>query len=104
VHPSARYVFVEENDPRGENEGSWDQGSEPQEEDSAASWHGYLSTFSFADGHVQKHGWMDPIFIAYAQNMNPGKYQGVGGTIPTADNSPHDCPWLFAGFANAGNP
>ena len=103
-HTSARFVFVEECDPRGENEGSWDQNSQTTVEDSAASWHGNLSTFSFADGHVQKHGWADPIFIAYAKNMNPGKYQGAGGTLPTVANSPHDLPWLFAGYPNKSNP
>src|SRR5580698_1756591 len=46
-HPSARYVFVEENDPRGENDGCWDQTlltSPPSwagsaEVDSTAAWH-----------------------------------------------------------------
>ena len=64
VHPSARFVFVEENDPRGENEGSWEQDklTTPQvdwvgsvAQDSSASWHGENSTFSWGDGHAETH-------------------------------------------------
>jgi prepilin-type N-terminal cleavage/methylation domain-containing protein len=103
VHSSGRLVFVEENDPRGENEGSWDQTWQPDEEDSGASWHGYNSTFSFTDGHVESHQWHDPVFITYAKSMDPNKYWG-SVTDPTLSNSPHDVPYIFNAYASTLNP
>jgi prepilin-type N-terminal cleavage/methylation domain-containing protein len=102
LHTSGRLVFVEENDPRGENEGSWDQQEQPEEEDSAASWHGYNSTFSFSDGHVETHKWLDHIFITYALSMDPNKYSG-SITVPSTSNSPHDVPYIFTAYANKTN-
>src|SRR6267154_1485895 len=59
THASARYLWIEENDPRGENQSSWvmkNPGPPPTAAtsflDSVASWHGGTSTFSWADGHV----------------------------------------------------
>jgi prepilin-type N-terminal cleavage/methylation domain-containing protein/prepilin-type processing-associated H-X9-DG protein len=102
-HSSGRLVFVEENDPRGENEGSWDQNWQPDEEDSGASWHGNDSTFSFSDGHVESHHWVDPYFIAYAKSLDPNKYSG-SITDPNISNSPHDVRYIFTAYANALNP
>ena len=113
-HPSQRYVFVEENDPRGENFGSWDQTAlttPPRwagsvEEDSTASWHGHNSTFSWGDGHVEIHRWVDGTMIAYALSMNPQKYPETGGAIPapTLSNSPNDMFFLATGYATKINP
>jgi prepilin-type N-terminal cleavage/methylation domain-containing protein len=110
VHPSARFVFVEENDPRGENEGSWEQDSftEPPawagsvEEDSAAAWHLQNSTFSWADGHAETHRWLDVKFIAYALNMNPNKY--FEGISPTLADCPQDMLYIINGYASKINP
>jgi prepilin-type N-terminal cleavage/methylation domain-containing protein/prepilin-type processing-associated H-X9-DG protein len=102
-HSSARLVFAEENDPRGENEGSWDQTWQPDEEDSGASWHGNNSTFCFSDGHVESHHWIDPIFITYAKSLNPNKYGGAV-TDPSLYNSPHDVSYIFTAYATTLNP
>jgi prepilin-type N-terminal cleavage/methylation domain-containing protein len=110
VHPSGRFVFVEENDPRGENEGSWEQDSltEPptwagsSEEDSAAAWHLHNSTFSWADGHAEIHPWHDPQFIAYALSMDPNKYGGP--LTPRMANSPQDMLYIANGYASTQNP
>jgi prepilin-type N-terminal cleavage/methylation domain-containing protein len=107
-HPSARFVFVEENDPRGENEGSWEQDgltSPPSwagstEEDSTAAWHEQNSTFSSADGHVETHRWVDPKMIAFALNMNPNKYSDE----PTLAQCPHDMLYIANGYATTENP
>src|SRR5688572_27954768 len=61
INPSARFVWVEENDPRGENLGSWimSQGNPANGFsgagliDSTANFHGNASTFNFADGHAE---------------------------------------------------
>jgi prepilin-type N-terminal cleavage/methylation domain-containing protein/prepilin-type processing-associated H-X9-DG protein len=109
LHPSERYLWIEENDPRGENEGSWVLGnagtpptfSDATFEDSVASWHGNTSTFNFADGHAESHKWLDAATIAYALNMNPNKYFVAP---PSFAQCPHDLYWLANGYASIQNP
>jgi prepilin-type processing-associated H-X9-DG protein len=110
LHPSARFVFVEENDPRGENEGSWEQDSlttppswtGSEEEDSTAAWHLQNSTFSWADGHVETHRWLDVAMITYALSMDPGKY--YSSLTPTMASCPQDLPYIANGYATTHNP
>jgi prepilin-type N-terminal cleavage/methylation domain-containing protein len=109
-HPSGRFVFLEENDPRQENEGSWEQDSFTSppdwegsvEEDSTASWHEQNSTFGSADGHAETHHWVDPKMIKYALSMDPNKY--FDGIAPTLANSPHDMMYIINGYATTKNP
>jgi prepilin-type N-terminal cleavage/methylation domain-containing protein len=106
VHTSSKYVFVEENDPRQENEGSWEQNgltSPPpwndwSEEDSTAAWHELNSTYSWADGHAETHRWVDPVMVAYALNMNPNKYGS--GLNPTSITAPHDMQYIANGYTS----
>jgi prepilin-type N-terminal cleavage/methylation domain-containing protein len=108
MHPSGRFVFLEENDPRQENEGSWEQDgltTPPNwigstEEDSTASWHEQNSTFSMADGHAETHRWVDPAMIAFALSMNPNKY----GNEPSLSQCPHDLLYIANGYATTRNP
>jgi prepilin-type N-terminal cleavage/methylation domain-containing protein len=102
-HVSSRFVFAEENDPRTENEGSWDQDWEPDLEDSTACWHIRSSTFSFTDGHVENHQWRDPVNINYALSMNPNKYFGAVPD-PSLATCPHDLRFLFDDYASGANP
>lgn len=108
AHPSERYLWVEENDPRGENRGSWVMGnagtppsfSDATFEDSVASWHGNNSTFSWADGHAEGHRWIDAATVTYALSMNPNKYF----TAPPAfTQCPHDLYFLANGYATPQN-
>ena len=79
LHASERYLWLEENDPRGENQGSWvmnnpgpPPGTTTSFEDSVANWHGgSTSTFSWADGHAESHRWLDGPTIVYATSMDP---------------------------------
>ncbi|MEI9960418.1 MAG: hypothetical protein WDM76_04580 [Limisphaerales bacterium] len=104
-------MWIEENDPRGENRGSWvlgKAGTPPSFTDatfldSVASWHGSTSTFSFADGHAENHKWQDSPTIAYALNMDPGKYSNPAA-IPPFSQSPHDLYFLAKGYALQQNP
>ncbi len=105
--PSERYLWVEENDPRGETVGSWLMfpGTPPDFStagyyDSVASWHGNTSTFSWADGHAEVHRWLDGPTLSYARNMNPGKYSGP----PSFAQSPRDLHFLAKGYATRQNP
>lgn len=107
-HPSSLFLWVEENDPRGENANSWvlNYGSWPSSTsgitfvDSVASWHGYDSTFSWADGHATSHRWIDSATVNYAMSMDPNKWNNP----PVLAQCPNDLPWLCQGYATTLNP
>jgi len=109
THPSDRFLWVEENDPRGGNIGSWimNQGTPPtyagaQVIDSPAAFHGDGSTFSWADGHTSKRKWVDRALISYAQSMDPNKY--FNGTAPSISAAPRDVSFLAKGYPSKINP
>ncbi len=106
--PSERYVWVEENDPRGENVGSWimSQGTPAtdfkgaQLVDSTAVFHGNSSTFDFADGHAESRKWVDNVMVKYSANMDPNKF----GSAPNDTQSPNDVKWLARRYPSKINP
>jgi prepilin-type N-terminal cleavage/methylation domain-containing protein len=106
--PSERFLWVEENDPRGENLGSWIMNQAGTEAngfvnstwiDSPAAFHGTSSTFNWADGHASMRKWLDSATVAYALSMNQSKY----GSSPSAAQVKNDAPWAAKGFASAIN-
>ncbi|MDB6066669.1 MAG: hypothetical protein JWR26_2877 [Pedosphaera sp.] len=106
-HASQRMLWVEENDPRGENLGSWimNIGTPPNFTDaslidSPAAFHNNNSMFNFADGHVESRKWLDPAVLAYALSMNSGKY----GSAPTYAQAPHDVFYLAQRYPSLKNP
>jgi prepilin-type processing-associated H-X9-DG protein len=108
LHPSDRFLWVEENDPRGENLSSWEMhpGVPPQFfganfVDSVAAWHGNTSTLSWADGHAENHQWQDGATVTYALNMDPQKYWKPPLTVIEC---PRDLPFLANGYATQNNP
>lgn len=111
ISPSQRYLWVEENDPRGENEGSWamfpgtaaNGFADSAFEDSVATWHGASSTFSWADGHAERRHWLDSPTITYALSMDPQKYFNSSAR-PTYAQSPHDLNFLATAFGTQDNP
>ena len=107
--PSEKFVWVEENDPRGENVGSWlmNQAGTLQNGfvgstfvDSPAAFHGHSSSFNWADGHASMRKWADPATLAYALSMDQNKY----GNSPSAALVKNDAPWAAKGFATKLNP
>ncbi len=106
LHPTEMLLWVEENDPRGENLGSWimDSADPPAFTgaaliDSPAVFHVQSSTFNFADGHCAGRRWMDGATIAYAASMDPNKYS----SRPSATATRRDAPWLARGYATTKN-
>ena len=106
--PSERFVWIEENDPRGENLGSWimNQGN-PKNDfkgsgliDSTAVFHGNSSTFNFADGHAESHKWNDAVMIKYSASMDPNKF----GSAPNDSRAPNDIRWLARRYPSKVNP
>lgn len=103
--PAEKMVFVEENDPRGDNEGSWMMNPDVPGTtmtfanaswvDCVAAFHGNSSTIGFTDGHVVNHKWLEQATITWAlsdaQNRptpSPGK----------------DCRFMAQAFAHSNNP
>jgi prepilin-type N-terminal cleavage/methylation domain-containing protein/prepilin-type processing-associated H-X9-DG protein len=106
--PSEKFLFVEENDPRQENWGTWVMDVNGTEangwagttiKDSPAAFHGASSTFSWADGHASSRRWLDGATVAYAASMSTTKYSSP----PSAAASARDVDFLIKGYAFKGN-
>lgn len=105
--PSGRFLWVEENDSRGENGGSWNFKSPGPPDfqasmlvDSGAVYHGSSGTFSWADGHATSHRWKDPAALAFAASTDPMKYKSA----PAFNQAPLDTLFLAEGYATSMNP
>jgi len=106
MHASGRFLWVEENDPRGENVGGWVIDAKNPTAwtgsafvDGPAAWHGGTSTFSFADGHAVNHKWIDSATVTYALNMLPNKWQSP----PNLAQCPNDLLYVCNGYASEQN-
>ena len=92
VHASDRFLWVEECSSQevtshgqtfGENQRTWDMRegtpslsfADALWGDSPAAFHGNNSSFNFADGHAEAHKWLSGAVIAFANSMNPDKYE-----------------------------
>ena len=112
-HPSDRFLWVEENDPRGENRGPWVMHSiysgnppaftDASFVDSVAAWHGGTSSFNWADGHAVNHKWVEGPTVTYALSSDPAKYFN-GSLVPTFAQTPQDLSFLASGYASQQNP
>ncbi len=111
LHPSDKILWMEENDPRGENWGTWvidlngtalNDFSGSTFVDSPAVFHGNSSTFSWADGHSSSRRWVDGATIAYAADSNPSgsKYSNP----PPAVATPHDIAFIRHAYISKDNP
>jgi prepilin-type processing-associated H-X9-DG protein len=91
--PVGKYVFVEENDPRGFNERAWHLNpSGDSWGDPLAIWHNNKSTLGFADGHAELHTWRDQRTIEFSN----GGYWGISDAYQP-DNP--DLKYMQAGYA-----
>ena len=109
-HPSERFLWVEENDPRGESVGGWviNANNPPSWtgssfEDAPAAWHGGTSTFSWADGHAENHKWLDSATVSQALSMNPLKYNQTPN-LCNITTCPQDVTYVCNGYASQQNP
>jgi prepilin-type N-terminal cleavage/methylation domain-containing protein len=108
LHPSEKLLFVEENDPRDENWGTWVMGINGSAlnnwagstlVDSPAVFHVSSSSFSWTDGHASARRWLDPATVAYAGSMDPNKYANIPGAAATI----HDVSFLTKAYPFVGN-
>jgi prepilin-type N-terminal cleavage/methylation domain-containing protein/prepilin-type processing-associated H-X9-DG protein len=113
LHASARILWVEGGDGRGENIGSWtmsNYGTVAQDfadakfRDSPANFHGGAASFSFADGHAEMHKWLDRTTIVYADSTNPNKDSNSAEQTAAQNNSIRDQRWVGQRFPTPNNP
>lgn len=87
VSPAMKIVFLENTDDRGWNMGSWIMNpATPSWIDPLAIFHNDRSTIGFADGHAEKHQWVDGDTIRRA------------GGESTAPSQGRDLAWLAAHY------
>ena len=96
-NPSLRFLWVEENDNRGDNINSWafDRGNLAWV-DAPAVYHGVSSTFSFCDGHSESHKWQNSETRVMAKN-------GTQHMTPVAPNI-QDITYVKEGYPCQENP
>lgn len=84
--PTKFFLFIEEADPRGYNQGTWVMDNYGWV-DPFAIFHGVVSTFSFADGHVESHKWRVASTIKAATEAANGQssFYWPGGTKTNPD-------------------
>jgi prepilin-type N-terminal cleavage/methylation domain-containing protein len=109
ARPSDKLLYVEENDPRSENWGTWvmdvrgsaaNNWSGTTILDSPAVFHVGSSSFSWTDGHASVRRWLDSATVAFAASMNPDKY----GSPPSASATVRDVAFLIRAYPFLGNP
>ena len=123
-HPSDRFLWVEESASQqatvsgqtfGINQGTWEMlPGNPSSGfvsakwvDSPAAFHGANSTFCFVDGHAQSRKWLSGLVVAFANDMNPNKYENMGGSDKSgtaADAATADLDYVASHFPTSLNP
>jgi len=101
-YASTKFVFVEECDPRGWNMGSWvvhhgtDRWIDP-----LAIWHNKRSCLGWADGHAEKHRWLNKSTMYYAQLAAEGN-PDVFDKTPYAGENAEDLHFMQKGYQLKG--
>ena len=105
--PSDKYIFVEESDTRHFFVEGWGLGTEDRTDgrtdgwwDGLAIWHNGSSTFGFADGHSDKHKWVNESTIKRSNlDLSGG---GTYGYEAYTDGPREDLDWLQAHWPARG--
>ncbi len=96
-NPALIYVFVEEIDPRGYNIGSWVMDPDGISWiDPLAIWHNKRSTFSYADGSVEKHRWVNELTMDMALRAAEGDVSALDETPPSGERE--DIEFMHRGY------
>jgi len=103
---SQTFVFIEDCDSRGYNNGSWVVRwilpSSFTWVDSPAMYHGNVGTFGFADAHVEAHKWMDGAIINYGKQIALGNTTPSSAGPPGALTSGRDYQYIHDGYRFPG--
>jgi len=95
--PATKYVFLEENDPRGYNINAWVIPSIEESTrwaDPMVVWHGSGSNFGFGDGHTETWKWSNETLKIFRdiRNMAQGKH------TPETDDGIRDLKRIHRGW------
>lgn len=108
-HPSDRMLWVEEADPRGDNFQQWiflyaNNGSgAPAWGDRTAAFHGFGSSFNFADGHAENRRWLEKNTVDFANSDASVDYGTSWNTVPYGYNN-RDLVWIKEHYPCGENP
>lgn len=95
--PSSKYVFVEEGEPRLWNMGSWlVNPTGNQWIDPLAVWHNKRSCLGWADGHADKHRWVDKSTMDIAQRAANGDMNVFNQVVPAGQGK--DLKFMQKGY------
>ena len=101
LHATDRIVYVEEDDWRGDNFGSWVFGqATPCWGDHIADYHGGGSSFGFADGHAENRRWLLANTVSWA-NSKTVTYNWPANPAGAANA---DLVWIQERFPCVANP
>lgn len=94
--PATSFIFLEEADSRGFNQGPWVFNQRPPGwVDVFAIFHGNWSTFGFVDGHAEGHKWKDAKTIEAARNSA----NGIDSLYWSGGNASNpDFVWVYNGY------
>jgi prepilin-type N-terminal cleavage/methylation domain-containing protein/prepilin-type processing-associated H-X9-DG protein len=103
---SERFIWIESSDSRGENVGSWQMTINGNQAngflgsafssvfDAPAAFHGRSAVFSFCDGHVENHRWLNDVTVNFANG---------NGAVPVPASNV-DSLWIAQRYAGRQNP
>jgi prepilin-type N-terminal cleavage/methylation domain-containing protein len=98
--PTETFVFIEEADPRSYNEGTWVMYvTPPGWVDGFAIFHGVVTTFAFADGHVDSHKWLEQSTIKAALGFAHGDSASFFWSAGNAAQN-RDLHWVYDHYRN----
>jgi hypothetical protein len=99
ANPSAKYILVEEPDPRGENFGCWEMHfNSLYWRDAPAMWHEESTTLGFADGHGDVHRWHDRSLIDYSYQESHGPAEAFPFKMTPPAGETRDIEFMRDGF------
>jgi prepilin-type processing-associated H-X9-DG protein len=93
--PGEKLVFLEEQCPNGYNDNTWNiflNDATRWPGDSLACSHNKGTNFSYADGHVERHAWMDPTTIYIFENAL------VNSSVKYNADEGRDLTWFVAHY------
>jgi prepilin-type N-terminal cleavage/methylation domain-containing protein/prepilin-type processing-associated H-X9-DG protein len=105
--PADTFVFVEDCDNRGYNNGTWTvtwtigPPSSFAWVDAPAIYHGNVGTFSFIDGHATSHKWSNGELINYGRGVAAGSVT-PSSSHPTFPTSGPDYQYIHDGYRFPG--
>jgi len=103
-YASQTFIFVEDADNRGYNNGTWTvtwTGNGFNWVDALAMYHGNVGTFAFADGHSESHKCLNAEIINYGKGVATGNVT-PSSSHPTFPTSGPDYAYIYNGIRFAG--